>query len=152
MKEIDVAIAVLLHDSRILIGQRRHGDSFAGLWEFPGGKREAGESLEQAVIRELREELAIEARVVESIPSIEHQYPNVRVRLCPFWCELVAGDPKPLASQQLIWIEPSDMGNYAFPQANASLIRWLIEHPGPNLEINSERESPKLARMTARDR
>jgi A/G-specific adenine glycosylase len=125
MQRQDVVIGIVIREGRILICQRRRQDTLGGYWEFPGGKLEADESLEQCLARELREELAIKATVIEAFPTIEYDYPSGSVRLHPYLCQHVQGEPKPLASQELAWVAPADLGTYPFPLANDGLIREL---------------------------
>ena len=94
MKRIDVAIGVVTRAGRILICQRKSGDTFGGYWEFPGGKCESGEVLEACLARELMEEVAIEARVIEKLTIIHHNYPRTRLTLHPFLCEQTSGEPQ----------------------------------------------------------
>ena len=124
---MDVAIAIVVRQARVLICQRREDDVLAGYWEFPGGKRHANESHEECLMRELVEELAIVVRITEALEVIEHDYPHARVRLHPFLCEYVSGDPQPLAASQLAWVSAPDLRHYRFPAANSDLIRALIE-------------------------
>ena len=123
---IDVAIAIVICQGRVLICQRRDDDVLAGYWEFPGGKRHANETHEQCLARELTEELAIVVRITESLEVIECDYPHARVRLHPFLCEHVSGDPQPLAAKRLAWVPASDLRHYRFPAANTDLIRMLM--------------------------
>jgi A/G-specific adenine glycosylase len=130
MKQVDVAIGVVVGAGKILIGQRRPEGALAGYWEFPGGKHEPPETLEQTLVRELREELAIEVDNLEPLPQIEFDYPPTRVRLHPFLCRHIGGEPVPLASQQLRWVDPRELRDYHFPPANDGLIADLIERFG----------------------
>ena len=123
---IDAAIAIVIRGSQLLICQRKSDDTFGGLWEFPGGKCEDGETLEQCLARELREELNISARLKMPLPPIEHNYPHVQLRLHPFICEHEQGEPQLLECQQARWIEPQDLIDYEFPPANEALIARII--------------------------
>ena len=125
--QIDVVIGIVLReDGRVLVCQRKPEGHLGGYWEFPGGKREPGESLEQCLVRELEEELAIHARPLAALEVIEHDYPAVRVRLHPYFCAHSAGEPQPIGCQRLEWIAPSQLVDYRFPAANDALIRHLI--------------------------
>ena len=126
MKFVDVAIAIIRHENRLLICQRGPDGPLAGYWEFPGGKCEAHESLEQCLHRELREELAITARLIQTLGCIEHTYPHARIRLHPFICELESGEPRPLACVQTRWIKPSQLTEFRFPPANDDLIPRIV--------------------------
>src|SRR5689334_7858134 len=92
-KAIRVAIGIVVDPRGILISRRKKNDSFDGYWEFPGGKIEEGETAEQAVARELYEELAIRVTPVRALAVIEHEYPKARVILQPFICRLDGGEP-----------------------------------------------------------
>src|SRR5688572_25164534 len=96
-KRTDVDIAVVTRGGKVLVCRRPADTTFPGCWEFPGGKREPGETAHECLARELREELAIEVRAIEPIDPIEHDYSNARIRLNPFLCLLIRGEPQPLA-------------------------------------------------------
>jgi 8-oxo-dGTP diphosphatase len=123
MRQIDVAIAVIAREGRVLICQRKSGDTFGDLWEFPGGKREDGESLEQCLARELWEELRIAAPIVRPLTPIVHHYPRASLRLCPFLCGEPDREPTAIESQRFAWVWGGDLGRYDFPPANESLLR-----------------------------
>ena len=128
MPPLSVAIAIILsNDGNVLICQRGQGGSFAGLWEFPGGKFEPGETPADCLRRELREELDIEVEVMDELEVVEHDYAAVRVRLHPFVCRLASGVPRPLACQQFKWIKIGCLRDYQFPQANTNLIAQVVE-------------------------
>jgi mutator protein MutT len=126
MERIDVAIGIVTRARRVLICRRKAKGAFAGYWEFPGGKCEPGETPSQCVVRELREELAIEARPLQALPNLEHDYPHLLVRLHPFICELVRGEPKPIECLQIEWVDPPRLPHYHFPEANEPLLRSLM--------------------------
>ena len=130
MREMDVVIGLVCRHNQVLICQRRASDPLGGCWEFPGGKLEPGESREQCLARELAEELAIHVQVIEPLDTIEYDYAAVRLRLHPYLCRHVEGEPVPLASQQVTWATAADLQKYVFPPANDALLRWL----GPRLE------------------
>jgi len=142
MKRVDVAIAAVLRGSQLLIAMRKSTGPLGGYWEFPGGKCEPGESLENCLARELWEELAIRAKPVMSLPPIMHDYPHAQVCLHPYICLLEAGEPQPHQSQMVRWVDPVQLRQYRFPEANAQLIEQLIE------ALPSKRTSP----LTRRDR
>lgn len=128
MKRIDVAIAVVVRDAEVLICKRQAQAHLGGFWEFPGGKVEPPESLKECLLRELREELDINAEILASLPVIEHDYPDRQVRLHPFLCAYASGKPKPLACEEVRWVHYRSLGEYRFPPANDVLIAQVIEH------------------------
>jgi mutator protein MutT len=124
---IEVAIAILLHEQRILVARRRPHQSFAGLWEFPGGKLEPGESPADALHRELREELAIEVDIIHTLPPIDHVYPAGPIRLHPFLCRPRVGSPSPTTDADIRWLLPCDLSADSFPPANAVLLPQILQ-------------------------
>jgi 8-oxo-dGTP diphosphatase len=126
MKHLDVAIAVVFCNSKILIARRKAGGVLGGFWEFPGGKREPGESLEDCVRRELLEELAMRVQPVVSFVPIQYQYPDRYVTLHPFLCTHESGKPQLLACDEIRWIEPKQLRDFSFPPANHQLIEQVI--------------------------
>jgi len=128
MKRIDAAIAIVCRDRKVLVCQRKDDDTLGGYWEFPGGKQEAGETLEQCLARELREELAIAARPIARLATIEHDYPEVQVRLHPFVCAHESGEVEHLECQASRWIDPHALRDYRFPPANERMIEEAIAY------------------------
>lgn len=126
MKQIEVAIAVVHHDQRILICKRGQQGPLAGYWEFPGGKREVDETIEECLKRELREELEISVLPVLAMECLEHTYPHAQVMLHPFICRLQAGQPRPVACEECRWVALKDLHHYSFPPANDELIPRII--------------------------
>jgi 8-oxo-dGTP diphosphatase/A/G-specific adenine glycosylase len=119
---IDVVAAIIRKGGKILITQRRDNVHLARLWEFPGGKVEAGESLEVALKREIQEELGLKIRVDDEFLVIDHDYPGKSVRLHFFNCTPLEGAAQPLDVADLRWVSPRDLNNYPFPPADAELI------------------------------
>ncbi len=129
MKQIDAAIAVITRGGRILVCRRRETDPFGGCWEFPGGKRETGESLHDCLARELMEELAIRAKPLAQLTPIEHAYSHARIRLFPFVCELEEGaEPRAIECQAMEWIDPPRVRAFKFPPANDTLLDEIIAY------------------------
>ncbi len=122
----DVVIGIIRRAGKVLICQRPEGKSFAGYWEFPGGKLEPGETLRECLEREVWEELAIRVRPTLALPVIDHDYPNGPIRLHPYVCQHVEGEPQMLACQAVKWVEPSDLRAHQFPPANDELIEEAI--------------------------
>lgn len=124
METIDVVAAVIEREGKILITRRPAGAHLAGLWEFPGGKPQAGESAAEALRREIEEELGAEVRVGERIDAVEWPYPDKLVRIAFFRCQ-VSGEPRPLEGQEMAWVAPAELPRYDFPPADATLVRRL---------------------------
>ena len=122
----DVAVGLVFNKRGELLIQRRKEDGLlGGLWEFPGGKREMGESLEAACRRELREEVGIEVDVEAPFGRIDHAYSHFKITLHAFRCRLQSGTPTAQEGQPLCWIAPDALDQYAFPRANRRLIEQL---------------------------
>ena len=143
MERIHVMAAALVDaDGRILIAQRSAGAHLGGLWEFPGGKREAGESREQALARELDEELGIQVVDSEPLICVAHDYSDRQVLLDVWRVTRWKGDLYPREGQPLVWAQLHEMKNYNFPAADVPVLlalglpnRYLITpSPGANIE------------------
>jgi mutator protein MutT len=124
-KIIDVAAGLVFRAGQLLITQRRPGDHLGGLWEFPGGKVELGETFQHCLIRELREELGIEVAVGNQIEEITHAYPEKTVRLRFFHCTLTSGEPAPIHCHNLAWVTPKTISHFVFPAADEQLLHKL---------------------------
>jgi len=122
---VEVAAAVIRERGRYLIARRAGGSHLAGLWEFPGGKRRPGESLEECLRRELREELGVEIEVGEKLDTVTWPYPERTVVLHFFLCALAAGAITPREGQAVCWVPPDELSRYAFPAADAALLARL---------------------------
>ena len=123
-----IGVGVVLDgDGRVLIDQRLNEGLLGGLWEFPGGKQEPGEAITATIARELMEELAITVEVGEELISLEHAYSHKRLRFVVHLCRWLAGEPQPLACQQVRWVQPGELEAFPFPAANARIIAALLE-------------------------
>lgn len=123
MKPLQVAVGVVKNnEGQVLISLRDKFLHQGGLWEFPGGKIESGESAEQALGRELKEELAITVIAATPLITIKHQYPDLAVQLNVFLVEQYSGDAKSCEGQPFKWINPAELTNHAFPVANQPII------------------------------
>ena len=123
MGSVHVAVGVILDDlGRVLISRRAEDAHQGGLWEFPGGKVEAGESLAVALARELREELDIDIAPGEPLLEIHHDYGDKAVLLDVHVIRAFSGQPRGLENQPLAWVHPDSLCDYAFPAANVPII------------------------------
>ena len=122
-----VAVALIDPDGRILLAQRPEGKSLAGLWEFPGGKVEMGETPEAALIRELSEELGIETKssCLAPLTFASHSYEDFHLLMPLFACRRWQGIPSPKEGQNLAWVRAGDLRNYPMPPADIPLIPIL---------------------------
>jgi A/G-specific adenine glycosylase len=119
----EIGVGIIWRRGRILIQQRPAEGLLGGLWEFPGGKRERGESLKACVRREVREELGIEVQVGKRIAVVDHGYSHFSITMHAFECEYVGGRVKLNGATAFKWVKPSELKDYAFPAANRRIIR-----------------------------
>jgi mutator protein MutT len=128
---IEVSAALIFRSGKLLITQRHANAHLGGLWEFPGGKREPGETFEQCLVRELHEELGVEVSVGELFEEVVHAYPKKTVHLKFFVCRLEGGEPEPLGCATLKWAGKLELAQYAFPAADARLLDKLRAYNFP---------------------
>jgi mutator protein MutT len=121
---ITVVAAVIEQDDQFFLTRRHVGTHLEGLWEFPGGKVDAGESHPDALRREIREELDADVDVQELLFDITHDYPDRTVALYFYRCSL-KGEPRPLLGQEMRWVERGELRSLGFPPADAELITLL---------------------------
>ncbi len=123
-KQIGVAV---IRDRKgyILIDRRKFQGEMGGLWEFPGGKIEANETIEECIEREIREELGIEIAVGDRLIVINHTYNTFKVTLFVHDCKYVSGEPQPIECEEICWVSLNEFNNYQFPQANSQIIDLL---------------------------
>ena len=126
---VEVAAGLLFRDGNLLITQRRPREHLGGLWEFPGGKREPGETLQECLRRELREELGIEVEVGELLDFVTHEYPEKTVRLTFYRCAWLRHEPRALGCQAFAWVTAAQLAEYAFPPADQKLLQKLRTSP-----------------------
>ncbi|GGD21705.1 (deoxy)nucleoside triphosphate pyrophosphohydrolase [Sinisalibacter lacisalsi] len=121
------AVALIDIDGRVLLAQRPEGKAMAGLWEFPGGKVEDGETPESALIRELHEELGIDTRAscLAPLAFASHSYPDFHLLMPLFACRRWEGTVVPREGQRLSWVRPAEMRKFPMPPADEPLIPIL---------------------------
>ncbi|HEY1224064.1 MAG TPA: (deoxy)nucleoside triphosphate pyrophosphohydrolase [Brevundimonas sp.] len=122
-----VAVALIDPDGRVLIAQRPEGKQLAGLWEFPGGKVEPGERPEQALIRELKEELGIDVTEACLAPFVfaSHAYESFHLLMPLYLCRRWSGVVVKHEHAALAWVKPNRLGDYPMPPADEPLVAWL---------------------------
>ena len=121
-----IGVAVIWSDrGQILIARRPINAILGGLWEFPGGKIEPGETVTDCIQREIREELGIEVIVGNKLIEIAHTYSNFQVTLYVYHCQHLQGEPQPLESDEVRWVTVDELNLYAFPEANQQIIDAL---------------------------
>ncbi len=126
-----IGVAVIWNAAgKILIDKRKPGGAFGGLWEFPGGKKEASETIEDCIKREVLEELGIEIAVEEHLITIDHSYSEIRVTLHVYHCRYLRGVPKTIECDEFRWVTLDDIDKFTFPQANEQIITTLKKNLG----------------------
>ena len=116
---------MIRRNGRLLIAQRPVGGRLGGLWEFPGGKVEAGESLPQCLRREIKEELGFRIKVGDFITAIDHAYTHFKITLHAFECTVVSGQPRKLDVEDFKWVHMSDLDRFAFAKTDLKIIEAL---------------------------
>jgi len=123
---VEVAAALIWDKNKFMICQRPAHKARALLWEFVGGKVEPGESREEALIRECREELGVTVSVGEVFMEVIHQYPDITVRLSLFHASIAAGKPQKLEHNDIRWITPAEIPNYDFCPADVEILERIL--------------------------
>lgn len=124
-KIIDVTAAVIRRDGKYLIAKREKNDTFGGLWEFPGGKIESGESPEECLKRELKEELDIEVNVLGLLERHVHDYGHVVIDLMTYWVEYLSGDFVLNVHDEIAWVTVLEIDQYKFVPADYSIVEFI---------------------------
>ena len=125
--EVKVAAGVIERDGQVLVTQRAAKAHQGGLWEFPGGKLESGESAEQALVRELAEELNIQVTQQSPLIEIAHDYGDKQVRLFVFVVRDFDGEPQGLEGQPMQWVAATELNGLSFPAANLPIIQAYLD-------------------------
>jgi mutator protein MutT len=125
MPFVVVAAAIIFHNGKLLLTRRKLDAHQGGLWEFPGGKQEKGETLEQCLRRELKEEIDIDVANVKPFSTLRHRYSDKEVELHFFTCSLYEGSPKPLGCIEMAWVLQHELGSYEFPAADRAVLEKI---------------------------
>lgn len=128
-----IGVGVIWNErGQILIDRRLPEGLLGGLWEFPGGKIEPGETVEACVRRELQEELAIDVAVGDRLTTIDHTYTHFRVTLHVFHCTHLQGEPQPIECAEIRWVEVAELEQFPFPKANTQIIEAIKAQQPPS--------------------
>jgi 8-oxo-dGTP diphosphatase len=125
-----VTAAVIEKDGKILIARRKEGDQLEGRWEFPGGKLEPGETPEEGLKRELREEFGIETAIGEPVGSSSFAYPHLTIELLAYRATVLSGAIKVRDHDEIRWVLPEDLPRHDFCEADRPIVRKLLELDG----------------------
>lgn len=124
-----IAVGVIWRGGKVLIGKRPAHVHLGGLWEFPGGKVQAGETPEQCVRREVLEEVSLVVEVLGELLTVQHDYPDFSIRLGAYHCRAEQGEAQALACDVVQWVSPDALGHYTFPEANRALLEAIKQLP-----------------------
>ena len=124
MKTIEVVAAVIVHDGKVFAAQRGYGDQKDG-WEFPGGKMEAGETPKAALVREIREELAVTVTPIRHLTTVEYDYPKFHLTMHCFLCRVVSGDIQLLEHEASRWLSKEELDDIDWLPADIKAVEAL---------------------------
>ncbi len=122
---LHVVAAVIEKDGRFLITKRLKTSHLGHCWEFPGGKIEAGETLEECIVRECQEEIGVDVQPIRKIDEKIHSYPEVTVHLYFLLCKIVSGTPQPIECADCRWVLPQELSSFEFPAGDLEVIQKL---------------------------
>ena len=125
MKSIEVVAAIIRRNGRILATQRGYGE-FKDGWEFPGGKTERGETPQQALVREIKEELKSEILVGEKLCTVEYDYPKFHLTMHCFWCDLLDGEPVLLEHEAARWLTTDELNSVDWLPADVQVVEAIL--------------------------
>lgn len=122
-----IGVAVIWNDQgEVLIDRRLEEGLLGGLWEFPGGKIEANETIPDCIKREIKEELGISIEVGDHLITLNHAYTHFRVTLNVYHCRYLAGEPQPIECEEIRWVKPEQLSQFPFPKANTKIIDAIL--------------------------
>ncbi len=129
VQKVCIGIGVILNQvGQVLIDKRPDEVSMGGMWEFPGGKQEDAELIEDTIFRELKEELGIKVKVREKLIAFDHSYTHKHLTFVVHLCEIISGNLEPFSSSEFKWVAVQDLDDYAFPAANQKMIKALKQY------------------------
>ena len=131
-KQIGVAV-IWNNKGEVLIDRRPEDGLLGGLWEFPGGKLEPKETVEDCIVREIKEEIGIEIAVGSHLITVDHAYTHFKVSLMVHHCQYLSGEPQTLACEEIRWVKLDTLNDYPFPKANKQIIEALMASDMPNM-------------------
>lgn len=123
----NIAVGVIWKNNTLLIGKRKESQMLGGLWEFPGGKQKAKESLNTTLLREIKEETGLEVKAEHPYCTIKHAYSHFKITLHVFKCTYKKGIPHPYSTDELRWVRLEEIDNFAFPKANSKALSIIKE-------------------------
>lgn len=126
MERVEVAVGVIAKGDQIFLTKRAAHQHQGGKWEFPGGKREADETMAEALARELHEEVGIAVHTAQSLITIHHDYSDKSVTLDVYWVRDFDGEPEAKESQQSMWVAISALPKIDFPEANKAIVDAIL--------------------------
>lgn len=129
---VEVVAALIWKDNKFMICQRPQNKARGLLWEFVGGKVEKGETKEEALIRECREELDITVNPYKLFTEVVHEYPDITVHLTLFHTEITEGEPKMLEHNDIKWITPDEIPRFSFCPADTEILKLIVKEHGNN--------------------
>ncbi|MDA8774046.1 A/G-specific adenine glycosylase, partial [Chlamydiia bacterium] len=123
----NIGIGVIWNNGKILIAKRPLDQMLGGLWEFPGGKQEDHEPIEQTVHREIKEETSLDVSIISPLCSVKHAFSHFKITLHVYSCQYISGNAHPNSSTELKWVDPKELTHYAFPTANKKIINVIFK-------------------------
>jgi 8-oxo-dGTP diphosphatase len=128
MKQVHVDVAVIIKQQQVLISLRKPEQHLGGLWEFPGGKVEADETVYQALCREIQEELSLMVHSAQPMMKVQHDYTDKSVLLDVWWVDNFSGTASGQEGQMIKWCDMAELHSYRFPQANQTIVSALQQY------------------------